>query len=103
MVETSGAYELTGKWNWICISPKKQSPPLQQNLDRADELKVIIQNEEDIKWAEENAEKVPKKCRLFLQPEWSNRDHIMGFLTEYIMKNTKWTISLQAHKYMKIP
>jgi organic radical activating enzyme len=103
MVETSGAYELTGQWDWICLSPKKQSPPLQQNLDRADELKVIIQKEEDIKWAEENAEKVAGNCHLFLQPEWSKKDEIMGFLTEYVMKNTKWTISLQAHKYMKIP
>lgn len=103
MVETSGAYELTGEWDWICLSPKKQSPPLQQNLDCADELKVIIQKEEDIEWAEENAAKVGKNCLLFLQPEWSKKDEIIDSLTNYVMSNTKWRISLQAHKYMKIP
>ncbi|MCB2207567.1 MAG: 7-carboxy-7-deazaguanine synthase QueE [Bacteroidetes bacterium] len=103
MVETSGAYELTGKWDWVCLSPKKQSPPLQQNLDQADELKVIIQKEEDLKWAEENAKKVNPECLLFLQPEWSKRDEIMDTLTGYVMANTRWSISLQAHKYMRIP
>jgi len=103
MVETSGAYDLTGKWDWICLSPKKQLPPLQQNLDRADELKVIIQKVEDLKWAEENAAKVNSSCLLFLQPEWSKRDEIMDSLTNYVMANTKWSISLQAHKYMRIP
>jgi organic radical activating enzyme len=103
MVETSGAYDLTGKWDWVCLSPKKQSPPLQQNLNRADELKVIIQKEEDLKWAEENASKVNPECLLFLQPEWSKRDEIMDTLTNYVMTNNQWSISLQAHKYMKIP
>lgn len=103
MVETSGAYELTGKWDWICLSPKKQSPPLQQNLDRADELKVIIQKEEDLIWAEENAAKVSPECLLFLQPEWSKKEEIIDILTNYAMENIRWSISLQAHKYMKIP
>lgn len=103
MVETSGAYELTGTWDWVCLSPKKQSPPLQQNLDRADELKVIIQKEEDLRWAEANASKVNPECLLFLQPEWSKRDEIMDTLTNYVMANTQWSISLQAHKYMRIP
>lgn len=103
MVETSGAYELTGKWDWICLSPKKQSPPLQLNLDRADELKVIIQKEEDLIWAEENAAKVSPECLLFLQPEWSKKEEIIDILTNYAMENIRWSISLQAHKYMKIP
>ena len=103
MIETSGAYELTGEWDWICLSPKKQLPPLQQNLDCADELKVIIQKKEDIEWAEENAAKVSENCLLFLQPEWSKKDEVIDSLTNYVMSNTKWRVSLQAHKYMKIP
>lgn len=103
MVETSGAYELTGEWDWVCLSPKKQSPPLQQNLDLANELKVVIQTAEDLKWAEENAAKVSSDCLLFMQPEWSVSEKIIDTLTNYAMENTQWTISLQAHKYMKIP
>ena len=27
-LETSGAYELTGTWDWICLSPKQNMPPV---------------------------------------------------------------------------
>jgi len=103
MVETSGAHELTGVWDWVCLSPKRNAPPLQQNLAIANELKVIIQTPDDLLWAEENAAKVSSECLLYLQPEWSVSDKIIGTLTDYIMGNTKWSVSLQAHKYMKIP
>ena len=103
MVETSGAHELTGEWDWVCLSPKRNAPPLQQNLAIANELKVIIQTPDDLLWAEENAAKVSSECLLYLQPEWSVSDKIIGTLTDYIMGNTKWSVSLQAHKYMKIP
>lgn len=103
MVETSGAHQLTGKWDWICLSPKKYSPPKSDIYKRADELKVIIQNPADIEWAELNAKHVNENTLLFMQPEWSVIDKIMPTLTEYIMKNPQWRMSLQSHKYMGIP
>ena len=30
-LETSGAHELTGRFDWICMSPKKQHPPYNPN------------------------------------------------------------------------
>ncbi len=42
-------------------------------------------------------------CVLFLQPEWSRREEMMPVLVEYIKKNPRWRMSLQAHKYMRIP
>jgi len=102
-LETSGAHPLTGNWHWICLSPKKNLPPLQEVYDRADELKVIVYNKHDIKWAEEHAEKVNRDCMLYLQPEWSNRDKVMPLIIDYVMNNPKWNISLQTHKYMQIP
>ncbi len=103
MVETSGAYPLSGEWDWICLSPKKYSPPVGDIYQRANELKVIVQHPGDLEWAERNAALVSKKCKLFLQPEWSKSEQIMDHLTQYVMDNPKWRISLQAHKYMKIP
>jgi organic radical activating enzyme len=103
MVETSGAHQLSGNWDWICLSPKKYSPPKGDIYDRADELKVIIQNPADIEWAELNAEHVNKNAVLYLQPEWSVANKIMPVLTDYIMKNPQWRMSLQSHKYMGIP
>ena len=57
-LETSGAYALSGSWDWICLSPKKNAPPLDSIFPEAHELKVIISGEEDIAWALENALKV---------------------------------------------
>jgi organic radical activating enzyme len=76
---------------------------LPEILKKANELKVIIQTPDDLLWAEENATRVNAECLLYLQPEWKRSEQIMGVLTEYIMKNPEWSISLQAHKYMKIP
>lgn len=103
MLETSGAYPLTGEWDWICLSPKKNAPPKKDIYSRAQELKVIIQNKADLEWAEKNAVYVSPECKLFLQPEWSVAERIMDTLTEYVMEHPQWRISLQSHKYMRIP
>ncbi len=102
-VETSGAHPLSGKWDWICLSPKRQFPPQEDVLKRANELKVIIQDEGYFEWAEDNAKLVSDDCLLYLQPEWSVSNKIMPVIVEYAMNNPKWKISLQSHKYMKIP
>jgi len=102
-IETSGAYKLTGIWDWICLSPKKTKLPLQEIYMKANELKMIIFNKNDFKFAEEQASKVSEKCQLFLQPEWSNREKMTPQIVDYVMENPKWKISLQTHKYLNIP
>ncbi len=103
MVETSGAHPLTGQWDWICLSPKKNAPPKPAIYQRANELKVVIQNQADLAWAEKNAALVNDQCYLYLQPEWSVSEQIMPWLTTFIMENPRWRMSLQSHKYMHIP
>jgi 7-carboxy-7-deazaguanine synthase len=102
-LETSGAYDLTGQWDWICLSPKKQNPPKPEIYAKADELKVIIQSKEDFIWAEGNAKLIGPNCKLLLQPEWSCFHKIIKVVVEYVKSNPKWNISLQAHKFMQIP
>lgn len=102
-LETSGAYPLTGYWDWICLSPKINAPPVGDISSKAHELKVIIQQTEDLEWAEKMSARVNYSCELFLQAEWSRFDSIIGTIVEYILRNSKWRISLQSHKYMKIP
>lgn len=102
-IETSGAYKLSGHWNWICLSPKKTKLPLAEVYPHADELKMIIHNTNDFKFAEEQAAKVSKDCQLYLQPEWSKKDIMIPQIIDYVMKNPKWRISLQTHKYLNIP
>lgn len=102
-IETSGAYPVTGQWDWFCLSPKKTKPPVAEAYTLADELKVIIYNQHDFKWAEEHAQKVGSSCRLFLQPEWSRRDKMTPEITRYVMENPQWQVSLQTHKYLGLP
>ena len=102
-IETSGAYAVTGKWDWICFSPKKFKPPHRDIYQKADELKVVIYNKSDFEWAESFAGKVNSGCHLFLQPEWSKAEQVMPLIVEYVKRNPQWKISLQIHKYMHIP
>jgi 7-carboxy-7-deazaguanine synthase len=102
-LETSGAYPITGTWDWICLSPKKTAAPLQECLDKADELKVIVHNANDLEWGEKYAGLVRKECKLFLQPEWSKSAQMMPLIVDYVMNHPEWSVSLQTHKYMHIP
>ncbi len=102
-IETSGAHPLTGSWDWICLSPKKFKFPLPEVIQKADELKIIVYNKHDFKWAEEYAAQVNPNCQLFLQPEWSKSDKMLPLMIEYVKANPKWRICLQVHKFMEIP
>jgi organic radical activating enzyme len=102
-IETSGAYPITGKWDWFCLSPKKNKLPIYEAYKSADELKMIIYNKEDLRFAEEQAQKVNSECKLFLQPEWSKRETVMPLIVDYVLSNPKWKVSLQTHKYLNIP
>ncbi len=102
-IETSGAYNLTGNWDWICLSPKIQTPPVKNIYLKANELKVIIFDDKSFAWAEENAKKVSENCKLLLQPEWSKYSVLIQQIVDYVKDNPKWSISLQAHKFMHIP
>jgi organic radical activating enzyme len=102
-IETSGAYALTGEWDWVCLSPKKNKLPLPAIYPEADELKVIVYNKHDLIFAEEQSAQVNDKCELYLQPEWSVRDKVTPLIVDYVMANPKWKVSLQTHKYLNIP
>jgi organic radical activating enzyme len=102
-IETSGAYPLSGSWDWICLSPKKFKSPRPDILPHAGELKVIVFNKTDFLWAEEHAAHVSNNCKLYLQPEWSKSAEITPLIIDYVMQNPKWEVSLQTHKYLNIP
>jgi organic radical activating enzyme len=102
-IETSGSSPLNGDLDWITLSPKKFKAPLQENLEKADELKIVVYNKSDFEWAEEHAAKVSDTCRLYLQPEWSKRDKVTPLIIEYIAQHPQWQLSLQTHKYINIP
>ena len=102
-IETSGAYPLSGEWDWICLSPKRNMPPLEEICSKADELKVIVAGEDDFVWAEKYRGMVGETCHLFLQPEWSRYEKVIPAIVDYVKKNPSWKVSLQSHKFMHIP
>ncbi|MGB1309196.1 MAG: 7-carboxy-7-deazaguanine synthase QueE, partial [Oceanihabitans sp.] len=89
-IETSGAYKLTGTWDWICLSPKKNKLPTEEVYAQAHELKVIVYNKDDFKFAEQQAVKVNKDCILYLQPEWSKKEKMVPEIVDFVMANPKW-------------
>lgn len=102
-IETSGAYPMSGQLDWITLSPKKTGLPLDDIYKEANELKVIVFNNNDFQFAEEQAAKVNAKCELFLQSEWSKKDSNYPKITDFILAHPEWRSSIQTHKYLNIP
>lgn len=102
-IETSGSSPVSGKWDWICFSPKKFKPPVDEILPIAHELKVVVFNKSDFEWAEHWAEKMNPSCKLYLQPEWDKAEKMTPLIVDYIKAHPKWGLSLQTHKYINVP
>ena len=101
-IETSGAHPLSGTFDWICLSPKKIKRPVGDVLQKANELKMVIYNNNDFLFAEEMAAQVSPDCLLYLQPEGSKRNKVIPKIVDYVMAHPQWKASLQMHKYLDI-
>ena len=102
-IETSGSSPMSGKWDWVCLSPKKFKAPLTESIAAASELKVVIFNKHDFEWAETYAQQVPASCKLYLQPEWDKANEMMPSIIDYVKTHPKWELSAQLHKYIQVP
>lgn len=102
-IETSGSHPLSGNLDWITLSPKKFKAPLEDIMQYAHELKIVVYNKSDFQWAEQYAAKVSNECKLYLQPEWSKKDIVTPLIIDYIQHHPQWQLSLQTHKYINIP
>jgi organic radical activating enzyme len=102
-IETSGTNPISGDWDWICFSPKRFKKPLEMYFELSDELKVVIAHKNDLRWAKEFESKMHKNCKLYIQPEWDNRNEMTKLCIDFIKENPNWSLSLQTHKYIDIP
>jgi organic radical activating enzyme len=102
-LETSGAHEIRGNFDWVTLSPKKFKAPLASAYAKADELKIIVFNKHDFDWAREHQALVPAKTALYLQTEWEKRDSNYNLIIDFIKANPAWHLSIQTHKYLQIP
>ena len=100
-LETSGAHLLTGNFDWITFSPKQFKAPHQSIYRQVNELKVVVANEYDLRWAEQQAALVPESTLRYLQPEWNSPDS-QNLIFDYILQHPQWRFGLQTHKLLKI-
>jgi organic radical activating enzyme len=100
-LETSGAYPLSGEFNWITFSPKPYKLPHESIYPHVKELKVVIGTPEDLEWAEAEAEKVPPEVIKYLQPEWHSKKS-QKLVYNHVLKHPQWRVSLQTHKFIGV-
>lgn len=101
-LETSGAYPITGSFDWVTLSPKKYKPPVDENYPLADELKVVVAHKSDFRWGEKHLVRCRPGARASFQPEWGTPE-MLPMIVEYVKANPRWEISLQTHKYLNVP
>ncbi len=115
-LETSGVDHLSGEHNWITLSPKRHAPPKSELLKACNEIKIIVNEQTDLIFAEEMAKQAiqlrtlsheleeSQKQKLvepflFLQPGWENRKG-QDLAIKYVKNNPKWRLSMQTHKWL---
>jgi len=100
-LETSGGHPFSGQFDWVTFSPKRFKQPDPSIYPVADELKVVVVDAEDLKWAEMQASKTAKTALKYLQPEWSKKES-QNVAIEYVLEHPDWRISLQTHKFLGV-
>ena len=101
-LETSGAYPLSGCFDWVTLSPKTAKLPQESVYPHVSELKVVVVNSRDLEWAQQQAAKVPLSALKYLQPEWNTHSSSQSLIVEYIKMNPEWRLSLQIHKFLGV-
>ena len=109
-LETSGVDPLSGRFDWITLSPKRHRPPTAELLGACQELKVVVEQPDDLAFAEAMAaaalaQAAPRIAageappHLLLQPAWDNPrggELAMAF----VRSHPAWRLSLQSHKWL---
>jgi len=104
-LETSGVDMLSGDPDWITLSPKRHSPPRLDNLLSCQELKIVIQNPDDLDFARKMADLIKNNGatmpKLFLQAGWDNEEG-KKLAIKYVKNNPDWRLSMQTHKWLGV-
>jgi 7-carboxy-7-deazaguanine synthase len=130
-LETSGVDPLSGRFDWITLSPKRHRPPTSELLGACQELKVVVEQAEDLDFAEAMARaalaaaariaareaatprsaagKAPSPQiaaggtppHLLLQPAWGNPTG-EALALAFVQSHPAWRLSLQSHKLLGV-
>ncbi|MCS5700870.1 7-carboxy-7-deazaguanine synthase QueE [Cyanobium sp. FGCU-52] len=109
-LETSGVHPLSGRFDWITLSPKRHRPPRAELLAACHELKVVVHEPADLTFAITMAEAAcPRRAAaatapkpaLLLQPGW---DSARGqeLAVAFVRRHPDWRLSLQTQKLLGV-
>jgi organic radical activating enzyme len=116
-LETSGVDRLSGRFAWITLSPKRHRPPRPDLLAACDELKAVVHEPADLRFAEAMAAAAgaaraaagstdpagaadgSDPPRLLLQPGWGS-DAGLDLAVAFVQRTPAWRLSLQSHKWL---
>ncbi|MFN6340341.1 MAG: 7-carboxy-7-deazaguanine synthase QueE [Cyanobacteriota bacterium] len=112
-LETSGVPPLSGRFDWITLSPKRHRPPDEGPLAACDELKVVVERPDDLPFAEAMASRAlalrqaktpgesPPAPALLLQPAWGDPEG-QRLAIDHVRSHPTWRLSLQSHKWLGV-
>jgi len=99
-LETSGVDPLSGRFDWITLSPKSHRPPTTELLASCHELKVVVHGAGDLAFAEAMAAAAAaagNQPALLLQPGWASAPG-QALAVTHVLHHPQWRLSLQNHK-----
>ena len=95
-VETNGTLPLPDGLDWVCVSPKAGSELV---ADRGDELKLVFPQPGAM--PEDFLE--TRFDHYYLQPmDGPRQAENTALAVDYCLKNPRWRLSMQTHKYLGI-
>jgi len=104
-IETSGSYWVDVPDSvFITLSPKEHISPKYPVLPvfwkRSNEFKLVVYDKSEFEYYEKNIKDY--KGLKYLSPEHESSDSV-GLAIELLMDNKDFKISIQTHKYLKLP
>ena len=112
-VETSGAKTFPFEkfpQVWVTFSPKLHATDyLKGQLSptfwtHSKEIKVVISETADWEIYEKLLDQAAQLgIPIYLQPEWSNKLETTPLILQILQQKPDWKISVQLHKYLKLP
>lgn len=113
-LETSGAFPIKGRFDWITVSPKKWKLPILDATLMASEFKIIVEKPSDIEYylnlitvALQHNQIKGYRPIVWLHPEWSqhNNPEVLNAISDFVTTHKlPWPIraGYQMHKLYKV-
>jgi organic radical activating enzyme len=87
---------------WLTISPKTGAKVSNEKLDRASEIKYIIDGPQSVDYIKADLVRVDPNKKVFVQAESCKPDNIQMAVEFVKNSNGRIRLSTQLHKYLKV-